>query len=119
MATATLGVIIGNRDFFPDQLVTEARGDIGEVFRELDIQPVMLGENETKLGGVETDDELQTFGSRAVAHVPKLQKLMQFVCNNEFEHHVAVNCSKTAGVLAEALETYLNWDVYYHQRPEE
>ena len=32
---ATLGVIFGNRDFFPDQLVTEARQDIQELFQEL------------------------------------------------------------------------------------
>ena len=27
-----------------------------------------------------TDDPLKTFGTRAVVHVPELQKLMQFVC---------------------------------------
>ncbi len=29
---ATLGVIIGNRDFFPDQLVAEAREDMLHFF---------------------------------------------------------------------------------------
>ena len=28
MAKTTVGVIVGNRDFFPDQLVTEARRDL-------------------------------------------------------------------------------------------
>lgn len=50
----TLGVIFGNRDFFPDHLVSEARKDILALFKELDIEGVMLGENETKLGSVET-----------------------------------------------------------------
>lgn len=54
MARTTLGVILGNRDFFPDRLITEARQDILALFRELDITPVMLGEDETKLGSVET-----------------------------------------------------------------
>jgi L-fucose isomerase-like protein len=54
MAKATLGVIIGNRDFFPDRLVTEARADILALFKEMDIEPVILDENATKLGGVET-----------------------------------------------------------------
>ncbi len=49
-----LGVIFGNRDFFPDQLVSEARKDIQELFEELDIVPIMVGENETKLGSIET-----------------------------------------------------------------
>lgn len=69
--------------------------------------------------GTLTDDELDTFGSRAVAHIPGLQKLMRFVCDNGFEHHVAISRSRTASILAEAFETYLNWDVYYHQRPEQ
>ena len=54
MANATLAVIVGNRDFFPDRLVTEARADILTLFKEMDIEAVILGENDTKLGGVET-----------------------------------------------------------------
>lgn len=65
-----------------------------------------------------TNDELKTFGNRAVAKVPKLQKLMRHVCQHGFEHHVVMNASRTADVLAEACETYLGWNVYYHERPE-
>jgi|WetSurMetagenome_2_1015567.scaffolds.fasta_scaffold22368_3 L-fucose isomerase-like protein len=50
----TLGVIFGNRDFFPDHLVSEARKDIQALFQEMNIDGVMLGEDETKLGSVET-----------------------------------------------------------------
>lgn len=51
---STLGVIFGNRDFFPDHLVSEARKDIQSLFQEMDIEGVMLNEDETKLGSVET-----------------------------------------------------------------
>jgi L-fucose isomerase-like protein len=61
-----------------------------------------------------TDDELNTFGNRAVAHIPHLQKLMRHVCREGFEHHVVMNASRTAGVLKEAFEQYLGWDVYHH-----
>jgi hypothetical protein len=61
-----------------------------------------------------TDDPLKTFGTRAVVHVPELQRLMQFVCRNGFEHHAAMNASHCAGVLAEAMRTYLGWDVHRH-----
>jgi L-fucose isomerase-like protein len=54
MANITLGVIVGNRDFFPDRLVTEARADILKLFKEKDSEAVILDENATKLGGVET-----------------------------------------------------------------
>src|SRR5579885_205065 len=61
-----------------------------------------------------TNDPLETFGTRAVARVPNLQKLMRYVCQNGFEHHVAMTVSRTAGVLAEALGNYLGWEVYQH-----
>jgi L-fucose isomerase-like protein len=54
MTKITLGVIVGNRDFFPDRLVTEARADILTLFQEMDIEAVILEEDATKLGGVET-----------------------------------------------------------------
>jgi L-fucose isomerase-like protein len=61
-----------------------------------------------------TDDKLKTFGTRAVAKIPDLQQLMQYVCKNGFEHHVVMNASKTAAILKEAFENYLGWDVYSH-----
>ncbi len=54
MKRTTLAVIIGNRDFFPDSLIDEGRRDILAVLDELDIQPVILGEMDTKLGAVES-----------------------------------------------------------------
>jgi L-fucose isomerase-like protein len=62
-----------------------------------------------------TNDPLDTFGTRAVAHVPKLQKLMRYVCRQGFEHHVVMNLSKTADVLNEALGNYLGWEVHQHE----
>lgn len=61
-----------------------------------------------------TDDPLETFGTRAVVEVPGLQSLMRFICRQGFEHHAAMNASRTAGILAEAMETYLGWDVHRH-----
>ncbi len=55
----TLGVIIGNRDFFPDRLVAEARQDILALFGKLNLKPVMLDEQQSKLGGVETFRDAQ------------------------------------------------------------
>ncbi len=54
MTNQTLAVIIGNRDFFPDRLVSEGRREILAVLVEMGVEPVILGEDETKLGAVET-----------------------------------------------------------------
>jgi L-fucose isomerase-like protein len=66
-----------------------------------------------------TNDELKTFGTRAVAHVPNLQKLLHHVCRNGFEHHVVMTQSKSAAVLNEAFTNYLGWQTHVHngERP--
>jgi len=58
----TLGVILGNRDFFPDVLIGEARRDLKKLFGELSIEPVWLSEQDTKLGAVETWADAQKCG---------------------------------------------------------
>jgi L-fucose isomerase-like protein len=69
---------------------------------------VYLGEGEV------TGDPLKTFGGYGVIRVPKLQKLLRHVCENGFEHHVAMNLSQTASAVDEALRKYLGWEVYNH-----
>jgi L-fucose isomerase-like protein len=59
---ATLGVIVGNRDFFPDVLISEARKDLTKLFLELKIEPVWLSPEESKLGAVETWADAQKCG---------------------------------------------------------
>lgn len=54
MPQQTIAVIFGNRDFFPDQLVAEARRDLTQLFASLDIELLALTEQQTKLGAVET-----------------------------------------------------------------
>jgi L-fucose isomerase-like protein len=53
----TFGVIVGNRDFFPDSLVSTARHELLEVLTNLGIRPIILPDDATKLGGVETWDD--------------------------------------------------------------
>jgi L-fucose isomerase-like protein len=61
-----------------------------------------------------TDDPLDTFGTRAVVHVPRLQRLMQLICKNGFEHHAAMNGSHCATSVTEALGNYMGWEIYHH-----
>ena len=63
-----------------------------------------------------TDDPLKTFGGYGVIRVPKLQTLLRYICENGFEHHVAVNLSQTASAVDEALGKYLGWEVYRHDK---
>ena len=62
-----------------------------------------------------TDEKVNTFGGYGVIKVPAFQRLLQHICENGFEHHVALNGSQVADVLNEAFTKYLGWDVYYHK----
>ena len=62
-----------------------------------------------------TSDKLKTFGGYGVVRIPGLQALLQYVCKNGFEHHVAVNRSHYGRAVADALGNYKGWDVYHHK----
>ena len=61
-----------------------------------------------------TDDPLDTFGGAGVVKIPNLQKLLRYICENGFEHHVAANMSQVAGAVQEATSRYLGWQVHSH-----
>jgi L-fucose isomerase-like protein len=63
-----------------------------------------------------TDDPLNTFGGAGVVEISKMQKLLHYICENGFEHHVAANLSTVAGAVHEAATRYLGWDMYWHER---
>jgi L-fucose isomerase-like protein len=61
-----------------------------------------------------TGDRPQSFGGYGVVRIPHLQSLLQYICKNGFEHHVAVNRSHFGKAVAEALGNYKGWEVYQH-----
>jgi L-fucose isomerase-like protein len=64
--------------------------------------------------GAFTDDPLNTFGGAGVVQIPHLQRLLRYICENGFEHHVAANFSTVAGAIHEATTRYLGWQMYRH-----
>jgi L-fucose isomerase-like protein len=62
-----------------------------------------------------TNDPLDTFGGAGVVRIPELQRLLRFICEQGFEHHVAANLSTVAGAVEEATVNYLDWEVVRHQ----
>jgi L-fucose isomerase-like protein len=65
--------------------------------------------------GAFTDDSLETFGGAGVVRIPHLQKLLRYICERGFEHHVAANFSTVASAVHEAATRYLGWDMYWHR----
>jgi L-fucose isomerase-like protein len=89
MARATLAVIVGNRDFFPDKLVTEARRDLLALFGELDIEPILLDETATKLGGVETWNDAKRCADLFRQHASRIDGILVCLPNFGDEKGVA------------------------------
>jgi L-fucose isomerase-like protein len=87
--SSTLGVIIGNRDFFPDKLVAEARTEILDLFKQLNIIPVMLSDADSKLGGVETFAEAQKCAALFKKHADEIDGILVVLPNFGDEKGVA------------------------------
>ena len=85
----TLGIIIGNRDFFPDHLITEARNEILTIFKNKKINPILLGDSDTKLGGVETFLEAQKCANLFKAHQEEIEGILVILPNFGDEKGVA------------------------------
>ena len=86
---ATLAVIIGNRDFFPDVLVSEARRDLLALFEQLGIAAVLLDEQTTKLGAVETWAHAKACGELFARHRDRIDGVLVCLPNFGDEKGVA------------------------------
>ncbi len=93
----SLGVIIGNRDFFPDSLVEIARVEIIDTLTKLGIKAILPDGNQTKLGGVETFREAQTCADIFRKHADEIIGILVILPNFGDEKGVA-DTIKLAGL---------------------
>ncbi len=98
----TYGTVVGRVKSGPFTYCRVSTDDSWGVIR------VYVGEGEL------TADPLQTFGGYGVVKVPDFQGLLKHICENGYEHHVAVNRSQVAAAVTEALGKYMDWEVYLH-----
>ncbi len=61
-----------------------------------------------------TDHPFGMDGGIAVTKVTDLRRLLRFVTQNGFEHHVAMVRGHHADVVNEAVTRYLGWPIYHH-----
>src|SRR5450432_271404 len=64
--------------------------------------------------GTFTNDPLNTFCGAGVVEIPHMQKLLRYICENGFEHHVAANFSSVAPAVHESAVRYLGWKMHWH-----
>jgi len=61
-----------------------------------------------------TDHHFPMDGGIATTRVANLRKLMKFITQNGFEHHVSMVRGSHAAVVEEAVIRYLGWPIYHH-----
>jgi L-fucose isomerase-like protein len=101
-AANTYGTVVGRIQSAPFTYLRVTTDDAAGKIR------AYVGEGEV------TDDPLDTFGGYGVVRIPNFQKLLAYICAHGFEHHVAVNPTRVAAGVKEALVKYLGWEVYHH-----
>jgi L-fucose isomerase-like protein len=65
--------------------------------------------------GAFTDDPCNMDGGVSICKIKGLRQLLAYICQNGFEHHVAMSRGHVADVLHEAIGKYLGWELYHHQ----
>ena len=84
-----LAVIYGNRDFFPDQLVAEARADIAELCERTGLRTIQLSDQQSKLGGVETHADARKCADLFKSHADEIDGVLVILPNFGDEKGVA------------------------------
>ena len=97
MKQTTLGVIIGNRGFFPDHLCDTGREEILRVLGEEGIAPVVLGREDTKFGSVATLEDAKKCAALFKEHREEIDGVLVTLPNFSDERSI-VNTLHMAGL---------------------
>ncbi|MFX0105758.1 MAG: L-fucose/L-arabinose isomerase family protein [Candidatus Hodarchaeota archaeon] len=86
---SSFGIILGNRDVFPDHLVKEGRKDILDVINELEYEYFILDEEDTPLGAVETYSDAKKCAELFKKNSDKILGIIICLCNFGDEKAIA------------------------------
>jgi L-fucose isomerase-like protein len=111
MRKTTLGVIVGNRGFFPDHLCETGRQEILRVLEEEGIAAIVLGPEDTPFGSVETLEDAKKCAELFKLHAGEIDGILVTLPNFGDERGVA-NAIRLAGldvpVLVQAFPDQVN-----------
>ena len=85
----TFGIIVGNRDVFPDNLAKEGREEILEVMEEMGYDYVIIDEKDTQFGVIETHQDAKKCGELFKAHADKIKGILVILPNFGDEKGIA------------------------------
>jgi L-fucose isomerase-like protein len=97
MSQITLGLIVGNRNFFPDSLCEDGRQDVIKVMEEQGLKVIALSPEDTTLGTVETWDDSQKCAALFKEHRDEIDGILVTLPNFGDERGVA-NAIRLSGL---------------------
>ncbi len=86
---SSFGIILGNRDVFPDHLVKEGRKDIIYIMNELEYEYIILDEGDTPLGAVETYSDAKKCAELFKKNSDEILGVVLCLCNFGDEKAIA------------------------------
>src|SRR5271165_6714044 len=85
----TMGVIVGNRGFFPDQLAKSGREEIIQALAKAGMDAIVLGPDQSKHGAVETHEEAKRCAALFRANEDKIDGVIVTLPNFGDERAIA------------------------------
>lgn len=85
----TLGVIVGNRGFFPDHLARSGREEAVATLQKAGVTPIVLGPEDSKFGAVETRQEAARCADLFKKHASEIDGILVTLPNFGDERAVA------------------------------
>ena len=105
----TLGVIVGNRGFFPKHLCVEGRKVVLDVLAELGIKAIIAPEDATNYGSVESMTEAHLYADLFKAHADEIDGILITLPNFGEERPIA-NTIRWSGLNVPVLVQAFNDD---------
>ncbi len=109
MSNTTLGVVVGNRGFFPGHLCETGRKTIMSVLEKQGIKPILLASDATKHGAVESLADAQKCADLLKAHRDEIDGVLVTLPNFGDERAIA-NTLRWAGLNVPVLVQAFNDD---------
>ena len=100
----TIGLIVGNRGFFPDHLAKSGREEMIAVLKKAGVEVVVLGPDDSKYGAVETRAEARACADLFRRHRDAIDGVVVTLPNFGDERGVAETLSKAKNTSVGGLE---------------
>ncbi|HLV10258.1 MAG TPA: L-fucose/L-arabinose isomerase family protein [Halanaerobiales bacterium] len=119
MGKLSLGIIVGNRDFFADELCQKARDRFIPVLEKHDIKPIILSENKGSSGSIQNREDALACASLFKKHSDEIKGIIVSLPNFGDEKSVATAIRESGldvPVLVQAFNDDLDKLDYEHRR---